>query len=87
MGKKSKDSKSKKGEEKVKIDKRFKAALNTYKSKVYCHLTDGVKGKSVSLSKEAIKKLLKKLPDIVEKMNAMDKDHGSDDDSSSSDSD
>jgi len=88
MAKKSKGSdsegKKKKGEDQVKITKRFKAVINTYKSKAYCHVADKVKGKSISMNSEVVEKLSKKLPSILEKMK--NREVGSDDDASSSSS-
>lgn len=86
MGKK-KDSSAKQDERTMKITKRFRAVLNPYNKKAYCHITDRVKGKSVSLTTEVMKKMSKKMPDIIEAMKKMDKSESDDEGSSSSDSD
>jgi len=67
MGK-SKKSQNEKKKINIKISKRYKAAINIFESKAYCHLNDGVKKKYISFDLNSAKKIAKKMSKIVEKM-------------------
>lgn len=66
MGKAKKSETSK--NLKVKITDRFRASVNAYKTKAYCHLSDGVKKKYISFDLDTAKRLAKKLPKIIDLM-------------------
>jgi len=83
MGKQKHNSGSK--EETIKVSKRIRANVNLYKNRSYCHLSDMMKNKSISLNLESIKKLCKALPKIVKSMEALEQNNSSS--SSGSDSD
>lgn len=91
MGKTNKSSESEKVAKKsnlaVKITKRFKASFSTYESKAYCHLNDGIKKKYISFDLEVAKKIAKKMPKILDRLQAEQEKAASHSDSSDSSSD
>lgn len=96
MGKAKKNNKSDAGQDKksVKITQRFQAMINTFNSKTYCHIHDGVKKKNITFDLDSAKRLSKKLPKILkimkieqEKLSEEDRSSSSSSDCSSSDSD
>jgi len=80
-------SKKNKNSEAIKVSKRIRVNVSLYKHRAYCHLTDSVKDKSVSLNMESIKKLGKALPKIVKSMGNLESKENDSSSSSASDSD
>lgn len=88
MGKSKQDTKNRKKSkgDMVKVSKRLKANINLYKGQSYCHLTDIVKDKSISMSLDSIKSLCKAIPKIVKTMQKIETEVPSSSSSSESES-
>ena len=86
MGKHKQSSGTRKSET-IKVSKRIRANINIYKSQSYCHFTDLVKDKSVSMNLESVKRLCKALPKILKSMENMQQGNNSSSSSSASESD
>ena len=76
MAKQKQNSGSRKGEA-FKVSKRIRANTNIYKNRSYCHFSDLVKDKSVSMNLESVKKLSKALPKILKSMETMEQTNNS----------
>jgi len=56
----------------IKVSDRLKLKINLHKKKPYCHLQDRVKDKSLTLSLDSLKKVVKHLPKIINLMESLE---------------